>query len=55
VITVGSGQPVVERITFTAEGVELVGHLRLPDREHPVPAVALSGPFTGVKEQVVGL
>ncbi|KAB8183272.1 alpha/beta fold hydrolase [Nonomuraea phyllanthi] len=43
-----------ERITFGSEGVELVGELRLPDAKGPRPAVALTGPFTGVKEQVVG-
>ncbi len=48
-------QPAGERITFSSEGIELVGQLRLPGGDGPVPAVALSGPFTGVKEQVVGL
>jgi uncharacterized protein len=43
-----------ERITFACEGVQLVGELRLPDADGPRPAVALTGPFTGVKEQVVG-
>jgi fermentation-respiration switch protein FrsA (DUF1100 family) len=43
-----------ERITFNSEGIELVGALRLPDTDDPHPAVALTGPFTGVKEQVVG-
>ncbi|QFY12996.1 alpha/beta fold hydrolase [Nonomuraea phyllanthi] len=43
-----------ERITFGSEGVELVGELRLPAVKGPRPAVALTGPFTGVKEQVVG-
>lgn len=43
-----------ERIAFGSEGVELVGELRLPDAKGPQPAVALTGPFTGVKEQVVG-
>ncbi|WP_405730505.1 alpha/beta hydrolase [Streptomyces sp. NBC_01537] len=49
----------LERITFTADGLgdglELVGDLRLPDGPGPFPAVALTGPFTGVKEQVTGL
>jgi fermentation-respiration switch protein FrsA (DUF1100 family) len=44
------------RVTFLSEGAELVGDLRLPaaggaDRW---PAVVLTGPFTGVKEQVTG-
>jgi uncharacterized protein len=41
-----------ERVTFTADGITLVGDLR---RAAPgSPAVVLTGPFTGVKEQVVG-
>ncbi|ETK35325.1 alpha/beta hydrolase [Microbispora sp. ATCC PTA-5024] len=44
-----------ERVTFSAAGVELVGELRLPERLEPSPAVALTGPFTGVKDQVTGL
>ncbi len=43
-----------ERITFSSEGIELAGELRLPDTHDPRPAVALTGPFTGVKEQVLG-
>lgn len=43
-----------ERITFSSEGIELVGELRLPDTDEPQPAVALTGPFTGAKEQVLG-
>jgi fermentation-respiration switch protein FrsA (DUF1100 family) len=43
-----------ERVTFACEGLELVGELRLPDADGPRPAVALTGPFTGVKEQVTG-
>lgn len=43
-----------QRIAFDSEGVELVGELRLPDTPGRCPAVALTGPFTGVKEQVVG-
>lgn len=45
---------VVERITFDADGLALVGVLRLPEGPGPFPAVALTGPFTGVKEQVAG-
>ncbi|OHV43671.1 alpha/beta hydrolase [Pseudofrankia sp. BMG5.36] len=49
----------VERVEFAAEGVPLVGELRLPaDDADPAGAraigVVLTGPFTGVKEQVVG-
>jgi uncharacterized protein len=43
-----------ERITFRGEGVELVGDLRLAGTGGRRPAVALTGPFTGVKEQVTG-
>jgi len=39
------------RVTFRADGIELVGNL---DRATNGPAVVLTGPFTGVKEQVVG-
>ena len=42
------------RIAFRSEGVELVGDLRLAEADHRQPAVVLTGPFTGVKEQVVG-
>jgi uncharacterized protein len=56
------------RITFISEGVELVGDLRLPgvgpgagavaEAEAETgggwPGVVLTGPFTGVKEQVTG-
>lgn len=44
-----------ERVRFGPDGVDLVGELRLPAGTGPWPAVALTGPFTGVKEQVVGL
>lgn len=44
----------VKRITFRGEGVDLVGDLRLPGVGGKWPAVALTGPFTGVKEQVTG-
>jgi fermentation-respiration switch protein FrsA (DUF1100 family) len=44
-----------ERVEFTVDGIDIVGTLRVPAGiDGPVPAVALSGPFTGVKEQVVG-
>lgn len=43
----------------TDDGVELAGQLRLPvspaDPGRRRPAVVLTGPFTGVKEQVTGL
>lgn len=43
------------RITFPSDGVDLVGDLRLPDIDAPAPGVVLTGPFTGVKEQVTGV
>jgi uncharacterized protein len=49
------------RLTFMSEGVELAGDLRLPGGGALAgadaagwPAVVLTGPFTGVKEQVTG-
>lgn len=39
------------RVTFTADGLTLVGNLAVAAG---APAVVLTGPFTGVKEQVVG-
>jgi len=45
-----------ERISFASdEGVELIGTLRLPAATRPVAAVAVTGPFTGVKDQVAGM
>ena len=44
----------VEPVDFTADGLRLVGQLHLPDGGARWSAVALTGPFTGVKEQVVG-
>ena len=43
-----------ERVEFASEGVSLVGHLRLPETAERGAAIVLTGPFTGVKEQVVG-
>ncbi len=42
----------IERVTFTADGVTLTGNLAVAAAG--APAVVLTGPFTGVKEQVVG-
>jgi fermentation-respiration switch protein FrsA (DUF1100 family) len=42
------------RVSFRSDGIELVGELRVPAGGGRSPAVALTGPFTGVKEQVVG-
>ena len=41
-----------ERVTFTAEGIRLVGNLAVA--APGASAAVLTGPFTGVKEQVVG-
>ena len=41
-----------ERVTFASEGIALTGVLRTSDGPQ---AVVLTGPFTGVKEQVTGL
>ncbi|MFI7425404.1 alpha/beta hydrolase [Micromonospora sp. NPDC049836] len=43
-----------ERVTFASDGIDLVGELRLPAAAGPAAAVALTGPFTGVKDQVAG-
>lgn len=43
-----------ERVTFEADGLRLVGELHLPDADAVAPGLVLTGPFTGVKEQVVG-
>ena len=37
-----------------AGNVELVGDLRLPASDRPLPGLVLTGPFTGVRDQVVG-
>jgi len=44
-----------QRICFADDGVDLVGTLRLPAADGPVPALAVTGPFTGVKDQVAGV
>jgi uncharacterized protein len=42
---------------FTSDGIPLAGHLRLPSvrGDEPAPGVVLTGPLTGVKEQVTGV
>ena len=45
-------------VTFAVDGLTLAGHLRIPgtaSTDTPNPALVLTGPFTGVKEQVAGL
>ncbi len=42
-------------VCFTSDGIKLAGHLRLPAGHRGLgPAVVLTGPLSGVKEQVVG-
>lgn len=48
----GNGVSSTQRVRFSSEGIDLVGELRVPAGARA--AVALSGPFTGVKDQVVG-
>lgn len=43
-----------QEVGFTSGGLRLAGHLRVPDGTAPRAAVVLTGPFTGVKEQVTG-
>jgi fermentation-respiration switch protein FrsA (DUF1100 family) len=48
------GDVEVEAVGFESGGVRLAGHLRVPAGGGRRPAVVLTGPFTGVKEQVTG-
>jgi fermentation-respiration switch protein FrsA (DUF1100 family) len=48
-----------ERVEFTSQGLKLVGDLRVPDdspfaADGKLPALTLTGPLSGVKDQVVG-
>lgn len=44
------------RVTFTSDGIEIVGTLRAPDREgdERLPAVVVTGALSAVKEQAAG-
>ncbi|WP_109510026.1 alpha/beta hydrolase [Nocardioides speluncae] len=42
-------------VEFVSDGVRLSGVLRVPDGAGPFPGVVLTGPLSGVKEQVAGL
>ncbi len=44
----------LDDVAIDSGGVRLAGHLRIPPGDGPHPAVVLTGPFTGVKEQVTG-
>lgn len=41
-------------MTFDSDGIALSGRLRLPPGDGSFPGLALTGPFTGVQDQVVG-
>jgi uncharacterized protein len=44
-----------EQVEFSSGGVPVAGVFRLPQTAgRPVPGIVLTGPFTGVKEQVTG-
>ncbi|NUO98576.1 MAG: alpha/beta hydrolase [Nonomuraea sp.] len=43
------------RVEFGVDGVVLVGDLRVPEGDGPFPGLVLTGPFTGVRDQVTGL
>jgi uncharacterized protein len=46
----------MERVTFTSSGLTIAGDLHMPDGGGAgLPALALTGPLTGVKDQVVGV
>ncbi len=49
-----------EKVTILSDGLKLAGDLRVPhdlstEGDGRLPAVALTGPFSGVKDQVIGL
>src|SRR5215470_4587319 len=45
----------VERVEFEADGIRLVGDLRMPSDRGRAAALVFTGPFTGVRDQVTGL
>src|ERR1022692_2657674 len=51
----GRGGMQTREVSFASDGITLAGHLRVPEDGGPPPAVALTGPLSGVKEQVTGL
>jgi uncharacterized protein len=42
------------QVTFSSDGIRLAGDIRVPPGGGPHPAIALTGPFTGVRGQVAG-
>jgi fermentation-respiration switch protein FrsA (DUF1100 family) len=49
------GLAFVQRVEFEADGLTIVGDLRLPSHSEPAPGLVFTGPFTGVRDQVTGL
>jgi fermentation-respiration switch protein FrsA (DUF1100 family) len=45
----------MERVEFEVDGITLVGDLRAPPASGRAPGLVLTGPFTGVRDQVTGL
>ena len=45
----------MERVELDADGVTLVGDLRVPPLGGRAPGLVFTGPFTGVRDQVTGL
>ena len=45
----------MERVEFDADGIRLVGDLHAPSASGRLPGLVLTGPFTGVRDQVSGL
>ena len=45
----------MERVEFDADGIRLVGDLHAPSASGRMPGLVLTGPFTGVRDQVSGL
>jgi fermentation-respiration switch protein FrsA (DUF1100 family) len=45
----------MERVEFGADGITMVGDLRVPPVSSRVPGLVFTGPFTGVRDQVAGL
>jgi len=44
----------MERVEFEADGLALVGDLRVPGSGGAAPGLVFTGPFTGVRDQVTG-
>ncbi len=45
----------MERVELVADGITLVGDLRVPSPGGRAPGLVFTGPFTGVRDQVTGL